>query len=65
MPKQKKQYVKIGVIGHVGYNKTTLNQAIQKVLNSKPETLSKNKYEGLVKKYENQPIFENAENLEK
>ncbi len=30
--KDKKPYVKIGVIGHVGYGKTQLNEAIEKIL---------------------------------
>ena len=30
--KDKKPYVKIGVIGHVGYGKTKLNEEIEKIL---------------------------------
>ena len=65
MSEKRKPHVVIGSIGHVDHNKTSISQAIQKIIDSKPQTINTKDFKIELKKYENQPIFENTDELEK
>ena len=63
--KDKKPYVKIGVIGHVGYGKAQLNEAIEKILKEgNDKKTKKEKPKDKVKSTEKNEIFVDVSDID-